>query len=29
LAAACTGARFLQEAEVSGLRHTGSRIESP
>jgi len=27
LAAACTGARFLQEAEVQGLRHTGSRIE--
>lgn len=27
LAAACTGARFLQEAEVRELRHTGSRIE--
>jgi D-amino-acid dehydrogenase len=27
LAAACTGARFLQEADVRGLRHTGSRIE--
>jgi len=27
LATACTGARFLQEADVRGLRHTGSRIE--
>ena len=27
LAAACTGARFLQEADVRELRHTGSHIE--